>query len=82
MATNIHFVDTLGGTSNLLVNSISDIMFGLSSTIASVVATTRVWQVRAEQRKHLASLDSRLLEDMGMSREEAVREGNKSFWTA
>jgi len=32
------------------------------------------------QRRTLAQLDSRLLDDIGVSREEAVREARKPFW--
>ncbi|WP_420547049.1 DUF1127 domain-containing protein [Curvivirga sp.] len=80
MATNTQFVDTLGGTSGLLVDTMADIMSGFGSAVASVVAAARTWQARVEERKHLASLDARLLDDMGMTRADALREGNKPFW--
>lgn len=41
-----------------------------------------VWRTRLEQRRHLASLDAHLLEDMGMDRESAAREADKPFWAA
>ncbi len=39
-----------------------------------------VWQERTAERAHLASLDDRLLKDMGISRSEAAREIHKPFW--
>lgn len=44
--------------------------------------TLLVWQQRASQRRHLASLDHRLLRDMGMTRADADREAAKPFWEA
>ena len=41
-----------------------------------------VWQERVAQRHALASLDDRLLKDMGISRSEAAREAAKPFWRA
>lgn len=38
------------------------------------------WQERARQRHHLATLDDRLLRDIGLSRVEAMRETEKPFW--
>lgn len=82
MATNTHFVDTLGGTSNLLVETMSDIIAGLVSTVASISATATAWQTRSEQRAQLNSLDSRLLEDMGITRDQVSAEAHKPFWVA
>lgn len=39
-----------------------------------------VWQERTAERAHLASLDDRLLKDMGISRSEAAQEVYKPFW--
>jgi uncharacterized protein YjiS (DUF1127 family) len=38
------------------------------------------WQERWRQRQCLLDLDDRLLMDVGITREEAVREAQKSFW--
>ena len=40
------------------------------------------WQLRASQRSHLASLDERLLRDMGLSRADVDGEVHKPFWQA
>ncbi len=41
-----------------------------------------LWQDRATQRHALATLDDRLLEDMGLSRGVAAAEAAKPFWRA
>jgi len=38
------------------------------------------WQDRSEQRMRLARMDDRMLEDMGLSRAEAILEADKPFW--
>ena len=47
---------------------------------AALFGTLLVWQERAAQRQHLASLDDRLLSDVGISRAEADVEIRKPFW--
>ncbi len=41
-----------------------------------------VWEARLRQRQHLARLDARILDDMGMTPEDAARESAKPFWQA
>ncbi len=50
--------------------------------LARVFDRLLLWQERAAQRQALASLDDRLLEDLGISRAEAVQEARKPFWRA
>lgn len=38
------------------------------------------WIVKARSRRKLASLDDRILKDIGVSPEEAMRESRKPFW--
>lgn len=40
----------------------------------------RRWHDRQRQRAYLASLDDRLLADIGLSRADQERECNKPFW--
>lgn len=42
--------------------------------------TLVVWQVRARQRNHLASLNDHLLKDIGLNRADILRETSKPFW--
>ncbi len=46
----------------------------------AILQTLLVWQERARQRRQLASLDDRLLSDMGVSRAEAEHEAAIPFW--
>ena len=45
--------------------------------VGRVIAT---WMGRSRQRRALANLDDRLLEDIGITRSAAAREGAKPFW--
>ncbi len=45
-------------------------------------STLCTWQQRVQDRAALASLDDRMLQDIGVSRSEAAREYNKPFWAA
>lgn len=40
----------------------------------------KFWMERSRQRKHLALLDDRMLEDIGLSREQVQQEISKPFW--
>ena len=48
----------------------------------SVVTVDRVlmWIERANGRRDLMKLDNRMLEDIGVSRFDAVKEAHKPFW--
>jgi uncharacterized protein YjiS (DUF1127 family) len=39
-----------------------------------------LWRERARQRRALATLDDRLLHDIGITRYDAAHECNKPFW--
>ena len=39
-----------------------------------------LWQQRFRQRKSLMDLSNELLDDIGLTREQALIEGNKPFW--
>lgn len=40
----------------------------------------RDYQQRRRSRRQLLTLDARLLKDIGVSREQAQKEGHKPFW--
>ena len=80
MATNISFIDTLGGTSSLMVEAVSDIYSGVASLVTSAALTVYGWQNRVEQRRHLKSLDRRLMADMGLTLDQVDHEAEKPFW--
>ena len=56
----------------------------MSPTLATdVSATVRRWIARARQRRalaDLAELNAHLLRDIGLTRDEALREASKWFW--
>ena len=54
--------------------------FDLNEMLMSVAKTLYQWQVRAEQRQHLGTLDRRILEDMGMTPNQARSEARKPFF--
>ena len=52
-------------------------------SVFTVIGRTLVlWQDRARQRAHLASLDHRMLRDIGLSRADVAGEASKPFWRA
>ena len=54
-----------------------------SSSIGAWLRTLELWIDRSRQRRQLgelAELNSYLLKDIGVSREEAMREAEKPFW--
>ena len=53
---------------------------GNKSVIRQLAATISLWNSRSRQRADLKDLDSRLLRDIGVSREQALHEAEKSFW--
>jgi len=54
----------------------------LASAAQRLVDTLLLWQERSRQRQHLATLDARMLGDMGLSRSDVVSEVAKPFWRA
>ncbi len=49
---------------------------------ADLAGVLLLWQSRASERRHLESLDDRLLTDQRLSRADAAREARKPFWRA
>ena len=57
--------------------------FVSSSSVGGWLRTLAVWIDRSHQRRQLgelAELNDYLLKDIGVSREEALREAEKPFW--
>lgn len=48
----------------------------------ALMAALAVWAERARARRSLATLDDRMLADIGATREQAAREAAKPFWRA
>ena len=56
------------------------ILARLAQGAGALIDLVLLWQERARQRRHLASLDDRLLRDIGISRLDAINEIDKPFW--
>lgn len=50
------------------------------SLVGSIVATLRVWRSRSAARRELASLDERMIRDIGLDRGTVDYEASQSFW--
>lgn len=60
--------------------AITDSIRSMPVLLAHIPAVLAKWQTRATQRSHLATLDERLLRDMGLSQTQALEEIAKPFW--
>ena len=52
----------------------------LSDASAWALGTFRLWRKRRQERDQLATLDTRMLADIGLSRSDAEFLSNKPFW--
>lgn len=51
-----------------------------SRLVVRVASVAALWCERARTRHQLASLDERMLKDIGLGRAEAIGEWRKPFW--
>jgi len=51
-------------------------------SLANMAATLRRWRQRYAQRRRLAGLSNRLLDDMGITEAQRYEEISKPFWRA
>ncbi|HJO69795.1 MAG TPA: DUF1127 domain-containing protein [Rhodospirillales bacterium] len=54
----------------------------LVGALARAADTIDEWHERARQRHRLATLDARMLADIGVTRAEALSEADRPFWQA
>jgi uncharacterized protein YjiS (DUF1127 family) len=52
----------------------------LAGDVARVFEILKVWQQRNTGRIRLRDIDERMLRDIGITRQDALREFNKPFW--
>lgn len=45
-----------------------------------VIKTTKTWKQRRTERASLASMEPRILRDMGINQMQAMQEARKPFW--
>ena len=64
------------------LESLRDAGSKLAAALYGILNTPVVWQERASQRAHLASLEDHFLKDMRLSRADAAAEAAKPFWRA
>jgi uncharacterized protein YjiS (DUF1127 family) len=50
--------------------------------LSTGILTIAIWLNRRHGRQELSSLDDEQLKDVGISREDALREASKPFWRA
>ncbi|WP_395681902.1 DUF1127 domain-containing protein [Inquilinus sp.] len=50
--------------------------------LGRVLSTLALWSFRDRTRRRLQALDSHLLNDIGLSRDDVRAEGEKPFWRA
>jgi uncharacterized protein YjiS (DUF1127 family) len=53
---------------------------GWSPILDAIVATLRVWRRRRAERRELATLDARMLQDVGLDPGTVYYEASQSFW--
>ncbi|SMF32534.1 Uncharacterized conserved protein YjiS, DUF1127 family [Tistlia consotensis] len=52
----------------------------LADGLLGLVRLLLLWQERANERLRLREMDDHMLKDIGISRVDALREGEKPFW--
>ena len=73
--------DATGPLRSTLAGSIPRLHLpGPIEVLGAVVAALGAWHGRWQQRRCLARLDTRMLRDIGLTRDEARREIRKPFW--
>lgn len=56
--------------------------FATAPATPSLMETLNTWYVRWQERRELAALDQRALDDIGLSRGDVLTEVSKPFWRA
>lgn len=72
-------LDALGGGRRIGASYFSGRIVAVLTGVFDVLL---LWQRRANERHALASLDDRMLRDLGLSRAEVAWESRKPFWRA
>jgi uncharacterized protein YjiS (DUF1127 family) len=51
-----------------------------TGSLRAILETISLWRDRASQRRRLQALEEHRLQDLGVSRKDALREAGKPFW--
>lgn len=68
------------GTSENIERPVAGAVHLLLSSAQAVVTRLVAWQQLAGERRALRQLDQRMLRDIGLRREDAIREASRPFW--
>ena len=61
-------------------NTVISFMRSPSFSLTVAADTLLAWIETARQRRHLAGLDDRMLQDIGLSHSDVARECSRPFW--
>ena len=59
-----------------------EVLLGVWTVPTLMADVLWLWQQRSAERDRLLQMDDRLLNDLGLNRADADREGGKPFWQA
>lgn len=76
----ISFFPSWTGSAGRLLAPIGSGLSRAGAVLAMAVDTVLGWQRRAAERTALATMDDRMLRDVGLTQAEAMRETDKPFW--
>ena len=72
--------ESLNGSLTVELRQPAGLLARVGGAVTAAADYLYLWQERASQRTQLASLDGRILKDMGISRADAAHEAAKPFW--
>lgn len=71
---------SMNGSMNTRTNAQERPGQGIGSALVALFDTVATWNERRRQRRALEALPDHLLQDIGLSRADAVTEADKPFW--
>lgn len=72
--------DGMNGSMNTRTDARERSGQGVGSALVTLFDTVATWNERRRQRRALEALPDHLLQDIGLSRADAVTEADKPFW--